>query len=116
MAKTSTSTTTSSQEEYIESLKQIKETEQKTQTEIESFRRQVEQELRNLEEDQKISIDNAKQEGKRMVEKSIEDSKNKAFSESERIIADAKNKSKSISFNLDKPLVKEIMDIIFSDL
>jgi len=72
--------------------------------------------MRNLEEDLKNSIDNAKQGGKRMVEKSIEDSKNKAFSESDKIIADAKNKSKSISFNLDKPLVKEIMDIIFSDL
>ena len=75
MANTSTSTT--SQEEYIESLKQIKETEQKTQTEIESHRKQVEQEMRNLEEDLKNSIDNAKKEGKRMVEKSIEDSKNK---------------------------------------
>ena len=51
-----------------------------------------------------------------MVEKSIEESKNKDFSESDKIIVDAKNKSKSISFNLDKPLVKEIMDIIFSDL
>ena len=64
MANTSTSTT-SSQEEYIESLKQIKETEQKTQTEIESYRKQVEQEMRNLEEDLKNSIDNAKQEGKK---------------------------------------------------
>jgi len=89
VANTSTSTT-SSQEEYIESLKQIKETEQKTQTEIESHRKQVEQEMRNLEEDLKNSIDNAKQGGKRMVEKSIEDSKNKAFSESDKIIVDAK--------------------------
>jgi vacuolar-type H+-ATPase subunit H len=115
MTKTSTSTT-SSQEEYIESLKQIKETEQKTQAEIESFRKHTEHEMRNLEEDLRVSIDNAKQEGKRMVEKSIEDSKNKALSESNMIVADAKSKSKSISFNLDKPLIKEVMDIVFSDL
>ena len=33
--KANTSTSTTSQEEYIDSLKQIKETEQKAQTEIE---------------------------------------------------------------------------------
>ena len=115
MAK-STATSTSSQEEYIESLRQIKELEDKVQVEIESYRKQVDQELRNLNDDLKNSIDNAKKEGKQTVEKSIADSKSKAHAESDRIISDAKNRSKSISFNLDKPMIKEIMDIIFSDL
>ncbi len=51
-----------------------------------------------------------------MVEQSIEESRNKAFAESEKIISDAKNKSKSISFQLDGRMKKEIMDIIFSGI
>ncbi|MGN6348639.1 MAG: hypothetical protein ACTHLL_02680 [Candidatus Nitrosocosmicus sp.] len=116
MAKSTTTSTSSSQEEYIESLRQIKEVEDKVQVEIDSYRKQVDQELRNLNDDLKNSIDNAKQQGKQMVEKNIGDHRNKAHAESDRIIADAKNRSKSISFNLDKPMIKEIMDIIFSDL
>ena len=118
MANSSTTTTSSSssQEEYIESLKQIKEVEDKVQAEIESYRNKVDQEIKHLNDDLKHSIDNAKQEGKQLVEKSIGDYKNKALAESDRIISDAKDKSKSISFNLDKPMIKEIMDIIFSDL
>lgn len=117
MANSSTtSSSSSSQEEYIESLKQIKEIEDKVQVEIESYRKQVDQEIKNMNDDLKNSIDTAKQQGKQVVEKSIADYRNKALAESDRIISDAKNKSKSISFNLDKPMIKEIMDIIFSDL
>ena len=38
-----------------------------------------------------------KQEGEKMVEKSIEESRNNAFREAESIVNDAENKSKSIS-------------------
>ena len=106
----------SSQEEYIDSLRQIKETEDKVQGEIEAHRKQVEQEIKNLQLDLKNAIDITKQEGKKMVEQSIEESKNKAFAESDKIISDAKNKSKSISFQLDGQMKKEIMDIIFSGM
>ena len=81
-----TSTSTSSQEEYIDSLRQIKETEEKTQAEIEAHRKQVEQEIKNLQDDFKNSIDITKQEGKKMVEKSIEESKNKAFRNQTRLL------------------------------
>ncbi len=107
---------TSSQEEYIDSLRQIKETEEKVQAEIEVHRKQVEQEIKNLQDDLKNAIDIAKQEGKKMLEKSIEESKNKSFTESDGIITDAKNKSKSISLQLDRQMIKEIMDIIFSGM
>lgn len=106
----------SSQEEYIDSLRQIKETEEKVQVEIETFRNNIEKELKTLQLDLVKSIDLAKQEGKQQVEKSIEESKKKASIESDIIISDAKNKSKSISFNLDGQMKKQIMDIIFSGI
>jgi vacuolar-type H+-ATPase subunit H len=107
---------TSSQEEYIDSLRQIKETEEKVQAEIEAHRKQVEQEIKNLQDDLKNTIEIAKQEGKKMVEKSIEESKNKSFTESDKIISEAKNKSKSISLQLDRQMTKEIMDIMFTGM
>src|SRR6185437_12423196 len=115
MNKTSNSSS-SSQEEYIDSLRQIKETEEKVQTEIENFRNAIEKEIKTLQLDLVTSIDLAKQGGKQQVEKSIEDSKKKASVESDKIISDAKNKSKSISFNLDGQMKKQIMDIIFSGI
>jgi vacuolar-type H+-ATPase subunit H len=51
-----------------------------------------------------------------MIEKSIEESRNNAFREAESIVNDAENKSKSISFQTDKQVVKDIMAILFSDI
>ena len=115
MNKTSNSSSLS-QEEYIDSLRQIKETEERVQAEIENFRNAIEKEIKTLQLDLVASIDLAKQGGKQQVEKSIEDSKKKASVESDKIISDAKNKSKSISFDLDGQMKKQIMDIIFSGI
>ncbi|MER5175062.1 MAG: hypothetical protein ABJB76_06700 [Candidatus Nitrosocosmicus sp.] len=109
----SNSTVSSSQEEYIDSLRQIKETEEKVQAEIEAHRKQVEQEMKNLQDDLKNAIEIANQGGKKMVETSIDEARNKALKESDEIIFDAKNKSKNISLQLDRQMNKEIMDIIF---
>jgi vacuolar-type H+-ATPase subunit H len=103
-----------SQEEYIHTLRQIKETEEKTYGEIEAHKKQVEQELKNLQNDLKNAIDKTKQEGEKMVEKSVGESRNNAFREADGIVNDAESKSKSISFQLDKQAVKDIMEILFS--
>jgi vacuolar-type H+-ATPase subunit H len=105
-----------SQEEYIHTLRQIKESEEKTYGEIEVHKKQVEQEIKNLHNDLKNTIDMTKQEGEKMLEKSIGESRNNAFREAEDIVNDAENKSKSISFQLDKQVVKDIMEILFSDI
>jgi vacuolar-type H+-ATPase subunit H len=107
---------TNSQEGYINSLRQIKETEEKVQAEIAYHKNQVEQEIKNLQESLKNAIKMSKRDGEQMVEKSIEESRDKAFAESDRIIKDATNKSKSISFKLDKQTIREIMDILFSEV
>jgi vacuolar-type H+-ATPase subunit H len=107
---------TNSQEEYIHTLRQIKETEEKTYGEIEAHKKLVEQEIKNLQSDLKNTIGMTKQEGEKMVEKSIEESRRNAFREAESIVNDAEIKSKSISIQLDKQVVKDIMEILFSDI
>jgi vacuolar-type H+-ATPase subunit H len=103
-----------SQEEYIHTLRQIKETEEKTYGEIEAHKKQVEQELKNLQNDLKNAIDKTKQDGEKMVEESVGESRNNAFREADCIVNDAESKSKSISFQLDTQAVKDIMEILFS--
>jgi vacuolar-type H+-ATPase subunit H len=105
-----------SQEEYIHTLRQIKETEEKASGEIEAHKKQIEQEMKNLQNDLRNTIDMTKQEGEKMIEKSIEEARNNAFREAESIVNDAENKSKSISFQTDKQVVKDIMAILFSDI
>ena len=99
-----------------EEVNEIKETEEKVQVEIETFKNNIEKEIKMLQQDLVKSIDIAKQDGKQQVEKSVEASKKKASIESDKIISDAKNKSKSISFKLDGQMKKQIMDIIFSGI
>jgi V/A-type H+-transporting ATPase subunit G/H len=105
-----------SQEEYINSLKRIKETEGKVQDEIEYRKNQVEQEIKNLQIDLNNTIEILKRDGEQMVEKSIEDARDKAIMESAKIIDDSTNNSKSISFQPNKQVIKEIMDIVFSEI
>ena len=105
-----------SQEEYIHSLRQIKETEEKAQEEIENHRKQVEQEIKRLHDDLENAIEMSKHDGEKMVEKSIEESRDKALAESDKIINDATNKSNSISFKPNKQTIREIMDILFSEV
>ncbi|MBA3750070.1 MAG: hypothetical protein H0X03_04100, partial [Nitrosopumilus sp.] len=94
-------------------LRRIKETEEKVQAEIEAYKNQVEQEIKNLQEDLKNAINLSKQEGEEMVEKSIEEARNDALIKSDKILSDAENKSRSISLQLDKKTIKEIMEIMF---
>lgn len=107
---------TNTQEAYIYTLRRIKETEEKVQEEIEVYRNKVEQEIKNLQEDMKNTINLAKHEGEEMVEKSVEDARNDALVKSDKILSDAENKSKSISLQLDKKILKEITEILFSGM
>ena len=109
-------TSSKSQEEYIHSLRQIKETEEKAQEEVENYRKQVEQEIKKLQDDLENAIEMSKQDGEKLVEKSIEESRDKAIAESDKIINDATNKSNSISFKPNKQAIREILDILFSEV
>ncbi|MDQ4074259.1 MAG: hypothetical protein M3162_08165 [Thermoproteota archaeon] len=104
------------QDNYIQTLKKIKETEDKVQKEIEEYRNHVEQETKMMEEDQKNAIMEVKREGQKMVEKSIEMAQQDAYRQAQDIIADAENKSKSLSVRSDPKLMDEIMKILLSGI
>jgi vacuolar-type H+-ATPase subunit H len=106
----------SNQEQYIQTLKKIKETEDNVQKEIEEYRNHVEQEIKIMEDDQKNAIMKVKLEGQEMVEKTIEMTQQSAQRQAQDIIANAEIKSKSLSVHSDPGLVDEIMKILLSGI
>ena len=106
----------SSQDEYLRSLKQIKESEEKVEKEIDSHRNQVQQEIKKMEADLKNDVNLTKLEGKKMIEKNIEMAKQEAHKEANNIIHEAEHKSKTLSVHSDPQLIDEIMKILLSDI
>ena len=107
---------TLSQKKYIEHLKLIKEAEDKVQTEIEAHRKLVEEEINRLQDEYERVIDRSKLEGKKMIEKSIEQARENATKEANKIIDDAQSKSKTISFHSDPQIIKNIIEILLSEI
>jgi len=65
------------QEQYINSLKKIKEVEENVQKEIDNHRKEISEKISQLDPDLKNAIASAKTEGEKLVESSIEQSRKK---------------------------------------
>ena len=104
------------QEEYIKTLKQIKEAEDQTQIEIDTLREKVENESKRLDQDLKNALMVANENGKKLVNESIEDARRTASIEADSIINEAKEKSKGFSFKSDPKMIKELIQILLSKL
>jgi len=85
------------QEEYVKSLKQIKEAEEKVQEEIDARRKVVQEELQNLQVTTDAAVKEAEKESERMVEMEVEQAKQRAQAEARKILDDAKAKAATIS-------------------
>lgn len=107
---------TFSQKKYIEHLKLIKEAEDKVQTEIEAHIKLVEEEINHLQEEFESTIEATKIEGKKIIEKNIEQARENATKEANKIIDDAEAKSKTISFHSDPQIIKNIIEILLSEI
>ena len=107
---------TLSQKKYIEHLKLIKEAEDKVQIEIEAHRKLVEEEINRLKVESERTIERSKLEGQKIIEKSIEQARENATNEANKIIDDAKAKSKTISFHSDPQIIKNIIEILLSEI
>ena len=70
------------QEEYLHSLKRIKEVEDKVQVEIETHRKLIEEEINSLQKKLENAIAASKLEGEKLVEKSIDEARSKVDSRS----------------------------------
>jgi vacuolar-type H+-ATPase subunit H len=104
------------QEEYLHSLKRIKEVEDKVQVEIETHRKLIEEEINSLQKKLENAIAVSKLEGEKLVEKSIDEARTKATIEAERIMEDAKKKSQSISIHIDQQTIKKIKEIFLAGM
>lgn len=104
------------QEEYLHSLKRIKEVEDKVQVEIETHRKLIEEEINSLQKKLENAIADSKLEGEKLVEKSIDEARSKATVQAERIMEDAKKKSQSISIHIDQQTIKKIKEIFLAGM
>jgi vacuolar-type H+-ATPase subunit H len=106
----------STAEKYVHSLKQIKEAEDRTQTQIDEHKKKISEEFRNFESYVSKTITTAKIDGEKLVESNVEQSRKKAKTETEKIIDDATNKSKTVSARIDAQTVQEIIDILLKEV
>ena len=104
------------QEQYIKSLEQIKQIEDKVQKEIDERKEEVQNQIKAIDADLEDSITNAENEGRLLVESSIEKSRMKANEEAQRTISEAETKAKGISFHYYQTMMKEIMEILISGI
>jgi vacuolar-type H+-ATPase subunit H len=104
------------EEEYLQSLKRIKEVEDKVQLEIETHRKLIEEKINTLQKDLDDSITAFKLQGERLVEKSIEGGRFNASQEANKIMGEAEKKSQTISIQLDQQTIKKIIEIFLSGM
>lgn len=100
------------QEAYIQTLRQIKDAENAAEKEIETRRREVEDEIRELHLQFENLIEAAKNEGEKRVIKSIEEARQKAQAEADSLINEAQIKSKNISAHVDDNTARTIISIL----
>jgi len=105
-----------SQEQYISSLKKIKEVEEGVEKEIENHRKETDSKISQLDADLKKAITDAKAEGEKLVDSSIEEARKKANAETEKIIQDAKSKAENISSQVTTQKTQEIIDILLKGI
>ena len=104
------------QEQYINSLKKIKEVEESVQKEIENHRKKIDDEIKKLQTDVDEAIGKSKIEGEKLVESSIEQARKKAMEEREANIAIAKVKAKNISTEVNTQTAQEIINILLKGI
>jgi len=104
------------QEEYLQSLKRIKEVEDKVQLEIETHRKLIEEKINTLQKDLEDSFATSKDQGETLVEKSMQESRFDASKEADKIMGEAEKKSQSISIQLDQQTIKKIIEIFLSGM
>jgi len=105
-----------SQEQYISSLKKIKEVEEGVEKEIENHRKEADNKISQLAADLKKAITDAKTEGEKLVDSSIEEARKKANAETEKVIQDAKSKAENVSSHVTTQKTQEIIDILLKGM
>ena len=101
-----------SQDQYISSLKKIKQVEEDAQKEIDAYSSKIEDQIIQIESDWQTAIKNAKAEGEKLVDSSLQEATTKANAETQKTIEEAKTKSKDISSQITKQNAQDIISIL----
>ena len=101
-----------SQEQYLQSIKKIKQIEDKTQKEIEDYKKNSETKIKKLEDDLEKAISDAKTKGEELIDQSIQKAKETANTETNKLIEDAKTKAENIVSEIHAQNNQEIIDIL----
>lgn len=101
-----------SQEQYLQSIKKIKDLEDKTQKEIDKHKKEFEIKIQTLESELQSSILDAKSKGEKLVDSSIEKAREKANTETNKLIEDAKTKAENIVSEIHAQNNQKIIDIL----
>jgi vacuolar-type H+-ATPase subunit H len=103
--------------DYTETLRRIKDTEEASAREVAERRKALEEELRRLEEESMASIAMAKQQAELYVTTQVEDAKTSSQAEATKVLADATIESARIaSKRLEKKDIKKVLDgLLFTE-
>jgi len=97
--------------DYTETLKKIKETEEATSREVLERRKQLEEELRKLEEESAAEIAEAKMQGESHVTSVVEKAHKAAQAKADALLATSGKQTKEVSAKkLDKAQLRKIID------
>ena len=101
-----------SQDQYISSLKKIKQVEEEAQNEIDSYKIKIEDQIIQLESELEKVIATAKAEGEKLVDSSVADATKKADAETQKTIEEAKTKSKDVASQITSQNTQDIINIL----
>ena len=101
-----------SQEQYLQSIKKIKQIEDKTQKEIEDYKKNSETKIKKLEDDLEKAISDAKTKGEELIDQSIQKAKETANAETTKLIEEAKTKAENIVSEIHAQDNQEIIDVL----
>jgi vacuolar-type H+-ATPase subunit H len=101
-----------SQDQYISSLKKIKQVEEEAQKEIDAYASKIEDQIIQIESELQTAIQDAKSEGEKLVDSSVQEATTKASAETEKTIEEAKVKSKDITSQITQQNAQDIISIL----
>ena len=102
----------SSQDQYISSLKKIKQVEEDAQKEIDSYKSKIDDQIIQLDSELEKAIASAKTEGEKLVDSNVEKASKQANAETQKTIEEAKTKSKDITSHITAQNAQDIIKIL----
>ena len=101
-----------SQDQYISSLKKIKQVEEEAEKEIGSYKSKIEDQIIQIESELEKAIAAAKAEGENLVDSNVGEATKKANAETQKTIEEAKTKSKDIASQITAQNAQDIINIL----